>query len=246
MTHETDKRLCPQCGQENESSAVVCANCGTPLRPSTFPVSNVQLPRTEDAEGKPKHRPSNGGVALWVRNDPHPVLIEPDEGVILGRETDPRKDPPSLINLARYNAYRLGVSRRHAQIECKTDSCLLLDLGSSNGTWINGLKLRPYQPAVLKSGDRVNLARLEFIVGPLTDEARERAGLPTLQLIKDSGSAANDDADKSESGRVTKMDPPKPNGNLSEPADKSISAPNQEHKPTDSLNKKPASGDDKS
>lgn len=178
MTEDVAKRTCPKCGHENEPEALVCARCGTPLKPTTYPVSDVKPPRAEPQPAEPKPTttpsPAKTGIALWMRNDPLPVLIEPGTSVVLGRQTDPQKDPAFLVDLTPYGAYRLGVSRRHVQIDCKGEECLLLDLGSSNGTWVNGLKLRPYQPVALKLGNRINLAQLEIIVGPLSDEARAR------------------------------------------------------------------------
>ncbi|MFO0759122.1 MAG: DUF4388 domain-containing protein [Byssovorax sp.] len=44
------------------------------------------------------------------------------------------------------------VSRRHARIECTDDHILIEDLGSTNGTFVNGEKIRR---APLKEGDRV-------------------------------------------------------------------------------------------
>ncbi len=198
MAEETPKRTCPKCAHENETSALICVRCGTPLRPTTYPVSERWPARPETrpeprptAEPKPETEqpPASAGIALWVRNDPLPVLLESGTGVVLGRQTDAQKDPAFLVDLSRYSAYRLGVSRRHAQIEIKGGQCLLLDLGSSNGTWVNGLKVRPYQPVTLQIGDRINLAQLEILVGPLTDEARARVAQP-------SGGEADSPADK--------------------------------------------------
>jgi pSer/pThr/pTyr-binding forkhead associated (FHA) protein len=44
------------------------------------------------------------------------------------------------------------VSRRHARIECDDDHILIEDLGSTNGTFVNGEKIKR---AALKEGDRV-------------------------------------------------------------------------------------------
>ena len=44
------------------------------------------------------------------------------------------------------------VSRRHARIECNDDHILIEDLGSTNGTFVNGEKIKR---ATLKEGDRV-------------------------------------------------------------------------------------------
>lgn len=55
-----------------------------------------------------------------------------------------------------------SVSRRHAQISVADERCFLVDLGSGNGTFLNGAQLS--EPAALVNGDevRVGSAVLEF------------------------------------------------------------------------------------
>lgn len=50
-----------------------------------------------------------------------------------------------------------GVSRRHAEIHRQGDAFSLVDVGSTNGTILNGEMLTPHQPAPLNSGDRVHV-----------------------------------------------------------------------------------------
>jgi pSer/pThr/pTyr-binding forkhead associated (FHA) protein len=48
-----------------------------------------------------------------------------------------------------------GVSRRHATIHISGGGVTLEDLGSKNGTWLNGERL--FAPAELHDGDRIRL-----------------------------------------------------------------------------------------
>jgi ABC-type multidrug transport system ATPase subunit len=50
-----------------------------------------------------------------------------------------------------------GVSRRHAQITIQADQCTLEDLGSSNGTFLNGERIS--QPRRLRNGDVIRLGQ---------------------------------------------------------------------------------------
>ncbi|MCP4359807.1 MAG: FHA domain-containing protein, partial [Chloroflexi bacterium] len=45
------------------------------------------------------------------------------------------------------------VSRRHAQIECTDEGCTITDLDSSNGTKLNGARLRAKDSVPLNPGD---------------------------------------------------------------------------------------------
>lgn len=55
------------------------------------------------------------------------------------------------------------VSRKHAEITIKEDnSCWIRDLGSKNGTSVNGLALRDDKERLLKDGDRIAISHLEM------------------------------------------------------------------------------------
>lgn len=49
------------------------------------------------------------------------------------------------------------VSRQHARLECTQSECYLVDLGSSNGTYLNTEKLQPNSPVLLKDGDQIKI-----------------------------------------------------------------------------------------
>ena len=61
------------------------------------------------------------------------------------------------------------VSGRHCQITESPDGCVIEDLGSSNGTYVNGKRI---ESTVLKSGDRVTLgtATFTFLDGQLLSQ----------------------------------------------------------------------------
>ncbi|MEW2476968.1 FHA domain-containing protein [Micromonospora gifhornensis] len=52
------------------------------------------------------------------------------------------------------------MSRRHAEIRLAGDGVSLLDLGSTNGTWVNGL--RTTGPVCLTDGDMILIGRTEL------------------------------------------------------------------------------------
>ena len=64
------------------------------------------------------------------------------------------------IDLSPYQAYRLGVSRKHAHMVRFQESLLITDLGSANGTFVNGQRLEPHQRRILHDGDEVCLGQL--------------------------------------------------------------------------------------
>lgn len=50
-----------------------------------------------------------------------------------------------------------GISRRHAEIRHTGSDYAIVDVGSTNGTRLNGEGLTPNQPAVLQPGDRIRV-----------------------------------------------------------------------------------------
>jgi pSer/pThr/pTyr-binding forkhead associated (FHA) protein len=56
------------------------------------------------------------------------------------------------------------VSREHSLFEVTSDSVFIQDLGSRNGTEVNGKKLSPHDPLRLKNGDLVKIGALTFAV----------------------------------------------------------------------------------
>ena len=56
------------------------------------------------------------------------------------------------------------VSRRHFQVRFASDVFYISDLGSTNGTYLNGNKLNPNEEQILRDGDRVGLAVDEVLL----------------------------------------------------------------------------------
>lgn len=79
---------------------------------------------------------------------------------VLGRMDLDTDDLPD-IDLTPHNAAEKGVSRKHAAIVLKNDQLPnLIDLGSANGTYLNGRRLVPDNPRILRDGDYVRLGHL--------------------------------------------------------------------------------------
>jgi hypothetical protein len=58
------------------------------------------------------------------------------------------------------------VSRRHAEVELTGGSAQIIDLGSSNGTLVNGVKIEPDSPQEIKEGDTISIGDYTIVVHP--------------------------------------------------------------------------------
>jgi phage tail-like protein len=56
------------------------------------------------------------------------------------------------------------VSRRHAQLDCTADSCTITDIGSSNGTKVNGIALTADTPQLLNDGDQIEIGPFTLVL----------------------------------------------------------------------------------
>lgn len=62
-----------------------------------------------------------------------------------------------------------GVSRTHAQITYENGAFLITDLGSSNGTLVNGTKINPHTPIQLRDGTKIVLGKNTEIIFRVDD-----------------------------------------------------------------------------
>jgi len=82
--------------------------------------------------------------------------------VVIGR-ADPALASSPDIDLESYGGAAMGVSRRHARLLHGDDGWLLEDLSSTNGTYVNSLRLEPSEPTALHDGDSLHLGSLLLV-----------------------------------------------------------------------------------
>jgi hypothetical protein len=64
------------------------------------------------------------------------------------------------IDLMEYGARERGVSRRHAKFCWISSQPAIVDLKSTNGTYINGIRLTPGVPGFLQDGDEICFGKM--------------------------------------------------------------------------------------
>ena len=98
-------------------------------------------------------------LALRVKGRQEPIHIEIKDRYIIGR-VHPRSDDRPDLDLNKYGAFFHGVSRKHVLITKDGNLLQIEDLDSTNGTYLNGVKLFPHQPRMLRDGDELCLGHL--------------------------------------------------------------------------------------
>jgi predicted component of type VI protein secretion system len=79
--------------------------------------------------------------------------------LVIGRVNPYTGDAPD-IDLETCGGKEMGVSRRHALISRPGNTLGIVDLGSDNGTYVNGQRLPPNTHGELQNGDEIRLGHL--------------------------------------------------------------------------------------
>lgn len=113
--------------------------------------------------------PAHGARALPVRAGLAPARLIMANGAeitlpatmhaIIGR-ADPISRFTPDIDLTRYGALDAGVGRRHARFSTGENGVQIEDLDSTNGTFVDGVRLTPKQPSLLRDGARLQFGTL--------------------------------------------------------------------------------------
>jgi pSer/pThr/pTyr-binding forkhead associated (FHA) protein len=75
------------------------------------------------------------------------------------------------------------ISGRHAEIICDSTGCYLMDVGSTNGTLVNGTKLEPGIKQLLLDGDEITMGQSTYLFQTLglpqeADEEKDKGSAP--------------------------------------------------------------------
>ncbi len=156
--------ICPNCKRTNEDQAKICPYCGQPLELAEH-ISTRNLEDADFEEGRPQWgtaRFDNRTYLTIVVRDTREQLdyvFEHMSELVLGR-TDPETGETPEIDLAPHGATEKGVSRRHAIIALRDNQLNLIDLGSPNGSYINGQRVAANESRLLRDGDEIRLGHL--------------------------------------------------------------------------------------
>jgi pSer/pThr/pTyr-binding forkhead associated (FHA) protein len=83
-----------------------------------------------------------------------------------------------------------SVSRQHMRLQRGPQGWMLVDLGSTNGTYLNGQRIREQEPYLVRPGDRVALGGMVLVVqqieslepGPEEEQVPQRRPHPALLI----------------------------------------------------------------
>ncbi|MBC7810552.1 MAG: FHA domain-containing protein [Burkholderiales bacterium] len=162
VSGEVEWIQCPYCGKSNQRHEVFCYSCGNMLEVVKGEYETRELEDHVNLPDEDYFGPESV-LVLKVRKSQHTYEIRPQRRtneIVIGRSTGTAMMPD--IDLAGEEASEQGVSRLHVAIRynAKHHSVNLTDLGSVNGSYINGQRLRPQEVRALRNGDELRLGKL--------------------------------------------------------------------------------------
>jgi hypothetical protein len=145
--------VCPECGTARPAGDRFCETCGHDFEaaPPAEPAWELVI----EADRAYHERFAAGGMRFPDDAAPQSLPLEAAE-LRIGRadRSSNGAGGPQLTGAAEDPA----LSRSHAVLRRRPDGAYLIeDLGSTNGTEVNGRPLTAGEPVVLRDGDRVHL-----------------------------------------------------------------------------------------
>ena len=158
--------ICPTCKHEEVDGAIFCSECGMQLIKSE--VGTTQKITQAEADKLPTGpletempNPSNVWISLHMIDNGQILPISERNEFTMGRISDNQPIMPD-IDFTAFKAYENGVSRLHAVVRRNSGNVIVMDLGSSNGTYVNGTRLMPNMEQPLRHGDVISLGKLKM------------------------------------------------------------------------------------
>lgn len=160
---------CPVCQQTEPEGEVFCSECGARLVTLWAEVTSTEafidtalVRETARLRTSAPLKLVNGQISLAFVGQGQPLILEGRSEYVLGREG--QDDVVPDVNLNLFGGQDKGVSRAHAALRPERGQLLLVDLGSTNGTRLNGVRLSANQPVRVSNGDEIRLGRLALKV----------------------------------------------------------------------------------
>ena len=157
--HPLNTLFCNECGEylgiNSKETEVFTVRSPSQVTASVEGDDDLQrVERGTDASGL-------STITLIIGQAGHRVSVPLNKEVLLGR-LDPVNDNYPDVDLVEYDGLEQGVSRRHARIICQQDEIMIEDLGSVNGSFVNGEQLMPYLAHSLKNEDVLQLGKMRI------------------------------------------------------------------------------------
>ena len=153
---------CSDCGATQPEGTLFCSECGCfmldkpPQTTTPLPFSQFgRLPTAPPVAGD-DIRPIAGKqeIVFFIPTSRQRVKVTLTDEIRIGRGDSSSGFLPEL-DLTEHQGAENGVSRQHARIQLTDRGVVLIDMDSTNGTYLNNYRLSAEQPYLLNNGDEI-------------------------------------------------------------------------------------------
>lgn len=158
--------ICPNCKNQEADGSIFCSECGTQLIQYTLgETQRFNTATSELGKGSAPDVVAQGPawISLHLLDSGQILPVSDRTEFTMGRVSENQPIMPD-VDLSPFKAFDNGVSRLHAVIRNNSGNVVIMDLGSSNGTYINGTRIVPNIEQPLRHGDIVALGKLKMQV----------------------------------------------------------------------------------
>jgi hypothetical protein len=159
---------CPTCQRPNVPQEIICYACGSLLHPETaLPRTNILLPKTGELQND-AYFGQEMALCLLPESQADSFVLYPQKAnheLTIGRAEKDEQTTMDL-DLEPLNGVQHGVSRLHASLryDANSETISIMDLGSTNGTFLNEQRLHVNERRVIRNSDMIRFGRLSLRV----------------------------------------------------------------------------------
>ncbi len=169
--------ICPNCHHKELPGALFCSECGARLisldylttqsikKNNTDNLDDSFTDEVIDTEASSmdffQKQSISSDLALYLIEAKQTLQLIGRSEYTLGRVAEGQPILPD-VDLSPFDAYAQGVSRLHAAIKINKNRVAIMDLGSSNGTRVNGQKIVPHVDYPISHNDQIALGKLRI------------------------------------------------------------------------------------
>ncbi|MBX3063244.1 MAG: FHA domain-containing protein [Anaerolineae bacterium] len=166
-SQQAQKNCCPRCQFPADPLDKFCRACGNPIHSDNTATITLKLDQPLPRGKRKGHDTSleapHGSLTLNVRGVIERIPLDRVNRLVVGRTDQDRGYTPDF-DLSPFGAMERGVSRSHMLLNYEDNKLIATDLGSANGSALNGVKMEANRPYEVKDRDELTVGRLAINV----------------------------------------------------------------------------------